>query len=189
MAKIIGLAGPGKVGKSTTANALSRELAAVDSSLKIIRYAFASPIYTIASTLTGLSVSDLKNEKTKEVPWTAENAPMPCLIGWHPRKFLQIIGTECFRDNVSQNFWVEATLQYVKNFDIAIIEDARFDNEFELCDLVIELERDGVEYAKNHPSAMPPNPKYVWEKIHLTPGISFTNLAQSIITTLKEKGL
>ena len=178
---IVGFAGPGKVGKSTTVGKIYDVLHSEYLKYTCIRYAFAQPLYETASLLTGISINDLKNEKTKEVPWTSENAPIPSLVGWTPRKLLQIIGTECFRKNVSNNFWVEIALSKVKYYDIVLIEDARFSNEYELCDIVIELERDGVEYAKNHPSAMPPDKKYIWNTVTLFPEIDYKEICDKIV--------
>ena len=126
----------------------------------------------------------LRNEHYKETEWTIQDAPIPCLGGWTPRKFLQKVGTECFRDNINFNFWVEVTLKKVAKFDIAFIEDARFSNEYEVCDLVLELEREGVDYARNHPSAMPPDEKYIWKKVKLSKDIAYNALAESIYLKL-----
>jgi molybdopterin-guanine dinucleotide biosynthesis protein len=178
---IVGFAGPGKVGKSTTVGKIYDILHADYLKYTSIRYAFAQPLYELASNLLNIPVPDLKNEKTKEIPWTSENAPIPSLVEWTPRKFLQIIGTECFRKNISNNFWVEIALSKVKYYDIVLIEDARFSNEYELCDIVIELKRDGVEYAKNHPSAMPPDKKYIWKTIKLHPEIDYNEICKQIV--------
>jgi len=178
---IVGFAGPGKVGKSTTVGKIYDILHADYLKYTCIRYAFAQPLYEIVSILTGIPVDGLKNQKLKEVPWTKETAPLPCLIGWTPRKLLETIGTNCFRLLVSANIWVESTLQKIRSYDIALIEDARFPNEYELCDIVIELERDGIEYAKNHPAAMPPDKKYIWKTIKLHPEIDYKEICDKIV--------
>jgi hypothetical protein len=167
MTFIVGLAGPGKVGKSTTAKLAIESFNKNFPKLKVIRYAFASPIYDMASYLTGWTVEKLKDLKYKEVEWTVETAPIPCLVGYSPRTFLQKIGTECFRNIIHSNFWIDVTLSKVKEYDVAIIEDARFENEFKICDMVIELQRSGIEYAGNHASAMPPDPKYISAKVKI----------------------
>lgn len=176
----IGLAGPGKVGKSTTARKLVEAFTKLYPTVSITRYAFAQPLYEVASLLSDIPVETLKNEEYKETPWNDETKPIDPLIGWTPRKFLQVIGTECFRNNVSQNFWIDITLKKIKSFDFAIIEDARFVNEFQVCDVVLELERDGVIYAKNHASAMPPPEEYIWRKIPLTRNMSYEDIASDI---------
>jgi hypothetical protein len=180
MVFVVGLAGPGRVGKSTTAKALVKMFNINHYDIKAINTAFAKPLYDVASLLTGLPIDTLKDEVYKETPWTIENSPIPTLNGWTPRKFLQIIGTECFRQNVSESFWVEATLKQISNYDVAFVEDARFENEFTFCDMVIELERDGVEYAMNHPSAMPPPEKCVDIKFKLIPNVNLLPLVELI---------
>lgn len=180
MVFIVGLAGPGKVGKSTTAKRLVASFNTLYPNLKVSNYAFAAPIYEISSLLTGLPIEKLKDESLKELTWNKKTAPMPCLEGWTPRKFLQIIGTECFRNNVDKNFWIETALQKIKSFDIAFIEDARFTNEFERCNTVIELERDGVEYAMNHPSAMPPPRHFIQKKIKLFADMDYSSIVHEI---------
>lgn len=167
MAFIIGLAGPGKVGKSTTAKKAIESFKKLFPKIDVIRYAFATPIYETASYITGWDIDKLKDLKYKEEIWTSETAPFPSLIGLSPRSLLQKIGTECFRNNIHNNFWIDLTLKKVQKHDIAIIEDARFENEFKVCDLVIELERENIKYEMNHPSAMPPDPKYVTEKVKI----------------------
>lgn len=167
MTFIIGLAGPGKVGKSTTAKSAVASFAKLFPDIRVIRYAFATPIYEMAASITGWEIDKLKDLKYKELAWTVETAPLPCLIGWSPRSFLQRIGTECFRQNISDRFWIDLSLKKVSEYDIAIIEDARFENEYKVCDIVVELEREGVEYARNHASAMPPDPKYVAKKVKI----------------------
>lgn len=185
MTFIVGLAGPGHVGKSTTAKNLTKSFKFLYPDLKIRTFAFADPIYKMVSELTGLSNETLKNEIYKETPWTKDTTPMPCLIGWTPRKFLQIIGTECFREKVNVNFWVEAALCKLKEYDIVISEDSRFENEYIPANIVIELEREGLEYLKNHASAMPPEQKYIWKKIRLFPDINYNMIATDIYEQYK----
>jgi len=203
MTYIIGLAGPGHVGKSTTAKKILEAFNTFTISnkrtlftkifpdvplplnpifdLKIGSFAFAMPIYELVSSITGFEISQLKDETFKETPWTSENSPMPCLIDWTPRKLLQIIGTECFRNNVNKDFWIELSLSKIKNYDIAICEDSRFSNEYKKCDIVIELERDGIDYLMNHASAMPPDKKYVWKKIKLHNDIDYKQILEDIL--------
>lgn len=185
MTFIVGLAGPGHVGKSTTAKNIVKSINKLYPDLKACTFAFANPIYNLINSLIDVPISTLKDEVYKETPWNEETSPMPCLVGWTPRKFAQIIGTECFRKNIDQNFWVDAAICKIKNFDIAISEDSRFDNEYEMSNIVIELEREGIYYLKNHASAMPPNPKYIWKKIILFPDINYNDIAEDIFQQYK----
>lgn len=167
MTFIIGLAGPANVGKSTTANLALSSFKKKYPHLNVGTYAFATPIYEMVSSITGWPIEKLKDRKYKDVLWTSETAPLPCLAGFSPRTFLQRVGTECFRNNIHSDFWIDLARNKVKQYDIAIMEDARFENEFKGCDLVIELDREGVAYAADHASAMPPNPKYVNLKVKI----------------------
>ncbi len=181
MTFVVGLAGPGQVGKSTTAKNIVMTFNIIHPHLKVNRYAFAQPIYEIAESLTGIPIDTLKNEVYKEMSWSVDSAPIHSLAGWSPRKFLQIIGTECFRNNIDPNFWVETTLKKISHLDIAIIEDARFSNEFEKCDIVVELQREGIDYAMNHLSAMPPEEKYINYRLQLSHGMSYEPITKFII--------
>jgi hypothetical protein len=167
MTFIIGLAGPANVGKSTTAQVAIQSFKKKYPHINVGAYAFATPIYEMVSTITGWPISKLKDRQFKDVEWTKETAPLSCLVGFSPRSFLQKVGTECFRNNIHSDFWIDLAKDKVKQYDIAIMEDARFENEFKGCDLVIELERTGVTYECNHPSAMPPDPKYIKLKVKI----------------------
>ncbi len=154
----VGLAGPAHVGKSTTTDALLELSRSYSGPAWEVR-SFAAPIYEMVSAMTGRSVEELK--LTKEVVWTAETAPMPSLIGWWPRKLLQLIG-EGMRQSISPQVWVESATvvdHYTK--PIVVFDDARHDPEYAVCDVVIELERAGLKYTCDHPSAMPPDPEKV----------------------------
>lgn len=180
MTFIIGFAGPGHVGKSTTCKRLQAAFKRLYPTIKTTRYAFATPIYKMVSQLIDVPIATLKDELYKETPWTEETAPLKTLIGWTPRKFLQKIGTECFRNNIHEDFWVHAAIKKLKKYDLALMEDARFENEFRQCFKIIELQREGVDYLKNHPSAMPPNPEFVWTKIEVCKNINYNELAAMI---------
>lgn len=188
MTYIIGLAGPAKVGKSTTAKAAIESFNRRYKDLSVIRYAFATPIYETVSMLTGWPIEKLKDLNYKEVDWTDETAPVKCLKGMSPRSFLQKVGTECFRQVIHNDFWIDVTLSKVKDYDIAIIEDARFENEFKICDMVIELQRENITYACNHASAMPPDPKYIAAKVKIDdPNFNIDIGVDSIIQALLKK--
>jgi DNA polymerase III delta prime subunit len=179
MTFIIGLAGPGGVGKSTTAKALSKMLNGMG--IHSTNYAFAEPLYEICSLITGIPIETLKAQNFKEKFWTDQDAPIPCLNGWTPRKLLQMVGTECFRNNIHQNFWIELAISKVKEYDIAVFEDARFTNEYEKCHIVYEVTRDGVDYLQNHASAMPPDKRYISAIINLTKNVDFSPFVENAL--------
>jgi len=188
---VICLAGPGGVGKSTTAKQLVKSFKKLYTNLHVDSMAFADPLYSTVSNLVGLPVDLLKSQDYKEVVWTEETAPMPALIGWTPRQLLQKVGTECFRQNIHSDFWVQSALRqaYIRNLDIVIMEDARFDNEYAMATINIELKRDGIQYACNHPSAMPPTPSLMHVTLELTPDIDYDKYAILCYNIIKDKGL
>jgi hypothetical protein len=152
--------------------------------------AYADPIYDILSSLTGIPVSKLKDQSYKNRVWDDSNPPpLPCLMGFSPRKMLQMIGTEFFRNNIHYNIWIEATYAKNKDCDIILIEDARFTNEYQTLDLNIELSRNDIEYACDHASAMPPEPEYIDKKIHLVEDINYCDIMEYIMTNYKENTL
>lgn len=182
----IGLAGPANVGKSTTAKMLYDEFEKIEKN-SATTYAFAEPIYEMVKNITGVPIYILKSQDYKNVEWTEKTSPLPSLVGWTPRKFLQKIGTECFRQQIFEDFWIEYAIKNVSQFKIAIFEDARFENEFKKCDIVIELEREGVVYAMDHPSAMPPDQKYVTMKINLIKNLNYKDLCYNILHRMENK--
>lgn len=185
MTYFVGLVGPGKVGKSTTSKNIKECLR--QKGLSVESFAYADILYEVCSLVTGLPVSYLKDTLTKEQLWNEETSPLPCLIGWYPRKLLQVVGTECFREHIHQEFWIQSTFKKAEKFDIAIIEDARFDNEQKALDINIELERDGIEYLKNHSSAMPPNAENIFMKIKLHKDIKYNEIADTIYNKYLER--
>ena len=181
MTCIITLAGPAKVGKTTTAKAIVKILQS-QYNLKITHYAFAEPLYDVCSLLTGIPKDILSDTVYKETVWTEETAPVKSLIGWTPRQFLQKVGTEGIRENVNYNFWVETAIRNVKDFNIVIFADGRFENEFEASNLVIEIQRYPIKYACNHASSMPPDPKNVDITLDLNKVVDFNEVSDIIFS-------
>lgn len=193
MTFFIGLAGPGCVGKSTTMRAIHELLPSIAMQLPhglqlsmcgmlLEQRSFAQPLYEMIAVMTGLTIEQLK--ATKEIDWTAETAPVPSLIGWSPRKLLKHYG-EFTRATVSQEFWVQrATVESRAIF--VVFDDARHDPEFQVCKAIIELERDGIVYAKDHPSSMPPDPEWIDLKVNLT-GRTPEHVAREIIEFFIER--
>lgn len=184
MTFIVGLAGPAKVGKTTTAQNIIK---CVPKNIKIDNYAFASKIYEVVHLITDIPIDTLMDQNYKEKEWKKGMSPLPCLEGWTPRKLLQIIGTECFRENIDTNFWVESAIKSVSHLDIVIMSDARFPNEFEYCDLVIELKRDGIKYESDHKSALKPDEKYIDNIVELYPDMDYNNITNIILNSYEKR--
>lgn len=182
MTYIVGLAGPAKVGKTTTGDELLRLISLKKPKLKVKVTSFARALYQITSMITGVTEDVLESQEYKGTEWTDKTAPLKFLSGWTPRKLINTIGTECFRDKIDNNFWVEIAISSVKKYDIAILTDARFQNEYEVCDYTLELSREGIDYARNHASSMPPPEDMIDEKISLYEGIDLSYIASDIIS-------
>lgn len=150
MTYIIGLAGPDRVGKTTTARALCSLLG---NQARVM--AFADEIYSMASAILRVGVSEIK--RMKDVVLDATNAPLPELVGRTYRDFLKMLGTEFGRNMLGPDVWVNLAMRSIPLHKppYAIFDDVRFPNEASRCHLVIELSRDGVDYTRNHASSHP----------------------------------
>ena len=90
-----------------------------------IDYTFYNPKvnYENARKCANVILDNLFNDKTAKYEVNEENR----VVRYYeltPRKILQIIGTEGFRETISQSFWTEIAV-----WDNAIFSDLRFENE------------------------------------------------------------
>lgn len=137
MPKIVAFFGHQQVGKSTASQAL------VDHGF--VRCSFAEPIYSMLSTLLGIS-----QEEIRSLP---KEAPMPGLGGQTLRRALQTLGTEWGRDTMSNNLWALALERrvdrLVTNGHNVVIDDLRFLNEYATLERLgarfVKIERPGFE--------------------------------------------
>jgi hypothetical protein len=178
--KLIGLAGPKGVGKSTLIDFINDETTNDDTAFFVERLSFATPLKMACHILFG-------GEKDG---WFGNDLhkSMPCenwgeLLGEDYstyRKILQTVGTEIFRNNVHKDFWrmvwsrsydriVAAHKDAAKELLLAttdvkaykliiIVDDVRFDNEAELINKtggdVIRLSRVGYSTNDKHTSEL-----------------------------------
>lgn len=109
--KIIGIAGKSESGKTTFANMLKEELELRDKKVLMINYG-----------------DFVKFIAKQYYNWNGEKDE-------GGRTLLQRIGTDQGRDQVDKNLWVDMVMATVKiaenDFDVAIIADTRFPNEFD----------------------------------------------------------
>lgn len=67
------------------------------------------------------------------------------LMGWDGRKdkrgrrLLQLLGTECGRKCISDDIWVNKWAQEAQGHPYVICDDARFENEVDVLDIVFRL--------------------------------------------------
>lgn len=119
---LIGIAGKQGSGKDTVANYIEDQ---IHSKVSVRIYHFADPLKQCAVEAFGIPKEHFYDETLKEVIVKQWNMT--------PRKMLQILGTECFRDHFSANFWIvradiELQREIYKN-TITVISDVRFENE------------------------------------------------------------
>jgi|GEM_PF-6232196 hypothetical protein len=182
----IGFSAPRGTGKDTVANSLAGKVWFQQKHL-CYRDKFAAPLYRCVAALTGWAPEQLMDETTKEVVWEPTTAPTQSLIGWSPRKLMQFIGTEVVREQLGVNHWVELMKARLaqRTHGVTLITDVRFVNEAFLADAVIELRREGVEYADDHVTNQRLPAACITETIWLKPRaeIDWEWMAEHIIVT------
>lgn len=135
--KIIGLAGPARVGKSY----LSRELKKV-TGCEVM--SFASSIRMALYTM-GLNV-DLQD---KEAPIYRDKST---------RDLMRSLGTAWGRESVHENLWVDLIMALIERSEshLVVIDDVRFANESTAIrnrgGFVVELSRGDIAYNREHPT-------------------------------------
>lgn len=117
------------------------------------QWAFANPLKKIAE-IMGFTKEQLVDRKLKE---TVDE-----FWGISPRKFLQMCGTEMFRDVWREDVWIKLATRDIQKLlttrDIVFVTDVRFPNEAkaikEMGGIIVRVERPGFENGvdPNHPS-------------------------------------
>jgi len=118
---IIGLSGYARSGKDTAADRL------VDTHM-FTRYSFASPMKEAMYKLNPIVHSDaIGNFRYRDL---VDSYGLDSAKESHPeiRRLLQVFGTEVGRDMFGVNFWVDLTLNSIKE-ERVVISDVRFKNE------------------------------------------------------------
>ncbi len=142
MKRLIGFAGPARVGKSTSAYMLCKKY-------DFEERAFGDPIKEAMISLTGLDRKYFYDQSFK-------HNYLP-LIGMSPRKLMQLFGTEFVRDMVSEDFFVKIMYEKLRTTTMnQVISDVRFAEEAEIIrhlgGTVVILSRDSVEVDTSHRS-------------------------------------
>lgn len=132
---LIGLVGKKNSGKDTFANYLKNKY-------NFEKYSFAEPLKQILSILFSWDIEKLKGIDENNREWREKIdhywSKKLNILDFSPRKAMQIIGTDLFRDNFNENFWVilmEKKINdqlFKKNI---VISDCRFENE---CKMIKE---------------------------------------------------
>lgn len=142
--KLIGICGPARSGKDTTANFI------VAANHGFYRYSFAEPLYRMAYACFG---TDFRAE---EWQGAAKETAIPA-IGKSPRQILQTLGTEWGRELINQDLWtILARRKLMINGPGMVISDVRFENEAkfirDLGGVVVHIRRDDAIKVNPHAS-------------------------------------
>lgn len=154
---IIGLAGYARVGKNEAAKGLIP--------MGFRQIGFADKVRDFLYTLNPI-VSPRRQQAFGPF---LEPEPLQVVIdkyGWdgykdtpygpHIREYLQRLGTECGRNGLYENVWIDATFREVQHDPHVVITDVRFPNEVQAIHnrggMVIKIIKEGVGPANNHPS-------------------------------------
>lgn len=151
---IIGLNGKAGSGKTTTAKYLINRLG---DRHKIINLSFATPLKKLISELFNIPLSSFYD--SKETPIFIGN-PGGLIT---PRELMQFIGTDLFRDSITQkwpfigNVWVNKMKIEIMNnstADFILIDDVRFKDEAELIKslhgIIINIYRESKNDFTSH---------------------------------------
>ncbi len=115
---IIGFTGPAGSGKTTACEFFNRRYGA-------LIYNFADPIKNGIASLFGFNLAQCFDPALKEVE--------DPILGFSPRRAMQVIGTEGVRNHLGQDTWVKimekrTSEPLIKN-GLVVIGDVRFNNE------------------------------------------------------------
>ena len=144
---IIGINGYAGVGKDAVAKII-QELQP-DKNWQIKK--FSGKLKQMASLLTGVSVEKFEQQEFKQNRFLPIGDKM-----YQVREFLQYLGTECVRDLLGKDVWVNALLKDYKPKENWIITDMRFPNElqgvYDKLGITLRVERVGIKPINAHPS-------------------------------------
>ena len=138
---VLGFIGKAKSGKDTAANDFQEFM---DGIVPIYRKPFAGPIREIGK-LFGYTMEQMTDQSIKE---TYCNPIFPLVT---PRKFMQLVGSEMFRNNLDKDCWVKLVKNFIEGeyekashlvtkfeddkfhpSSIIMVTDVRFPNEAEM---------------------------------------------------------
>lgn len=127
----IGISGRKQTGKTTFGNEIEACLKKFSTSKTSARYFFAKPLKECCHILFGGTEANWYGDfKTQRLDgWEGAIDPPT------PRRIMQYVGTELFRDRVCHDFWLRVATKYIQDmyeadpFDVLVIDDVRFDNE------------------------------------------------------------
>jgi hypothetical protein len=180
--RIIGLAGPKGVGKSTFASNLVFEYyqEGLDSLVRVM--SFATPL----KQMLGCIVHEdyIKEDKERVIPH----------LGVSARYCLQTLGTEWGRNTISNDIWVNLARHRIEESpeQIFIIDDVRFDNEAKMIlDMggeVWNLSREGIGGGDGHVSESGISKKLITKEVNLSEKAATIEEEDSLAPNEQKKG-
>lgn len=153
---LIGLSGAKYSGKDTLADHLCH-------SHGFVKYALADPLKEVCKSLFGLRDEQLWGNMKEERDLRYDKTP---------RQLLQILGTDCIRQKVQDDFWVARWQAWLNNtsYRRVVVSDVRFQNEISAIHgnggVVLRIERPCLQRSDSHAS----------EQTHTLSGIDHTIL-------------
>lgn len=152
---ILGLSGYAQVGKDTIGAALVKNYG-------FTRFAFADALKEVVYRLNPFVQWEILEDSAGPYTEHARVQDVVDLHGWEMakripevRRLLQIMGTECGRQVLGDNIWVDTVLNQIGNRD-AVITDCRFPNEAQAVKdrggFIVRVVRPGVDAVNAHPS-------------------------------------
>jgi hypothetical protein len=143
---IIGLVGKANSGKDTFSNFLV-------SHYNFKKLSFASSLKDALSVIFGWDRNLLEGETDESRNWRETIDPYWDLT---PRRTMQIIGTNIFRNHFDRNIWIKSLLNKINNLPLdskIVISDCRFINEIqslkEFGATIIRINRDSSSNFKH----------------------------------------
>lgn len=159
MGRIIALIGFIGSGKGTVAKILTKQHGFIQESM-------AKPVKDVAAVAFGWerellegATADSRVWRESKDDWWSQKLSFDVT----PRKILQLIGTELFRDKIHQDFWIHCLENRIDRNKNYVISDVRFTNEIEtlrnmgatICRVVRGPDPEYYETALNNPELMP----------------------------------
>jgi hypothetical protein len=118
---LIGLIGYKNSGKTS----ISREFASLYDEFDVNMIGFSNPLYDMLNVL-GISREEIQDKSIREIPH-------PKLHGKSIQYALNTLGTDWGRKLISENIWVKASMEQLKDepWTVNIADNIRFPNEFQ----------------------------------------------------------
>lgn len=94
------------------------------SNIDVETMALADPIKKVASVLLDMTLEEIEENKEKVIP----------KLGFSPRKFLQLFGTELMRKHFGEDIWTKLMIERIDKSEspVVIVTDARMSNEIQM---------------------------------------------------------